>query len=202
MLGAAMLVVLASVPLAGGRLGALAEIRFQQSWTIPLALAVQILITTVVPEGAGALHSAAHLGSYALAAVFLFANRHLPGMWLIAFGAGLNLLVITANGGVMPADPGALGRAGLPTESGEFENSTVLKDPRLPFLGDVFAVPEPLPFANVFSLGDIVLVVGALVTLHRICGSRLALSRAGAKRPRSEDGQVSPRAGTPGSGRR
>jgi uncharacterized protein DUF5317 len=88
------------------------------------------------------------------------ANRRLSGLWLIALGATLNLLVIGINGGVMPADPAALERAGLPVVSGEFENSTVLEDPKLAILGDVFAVPEPLPFANVFSIGDVVLLMG------------------------------------------
>jgi hypothetical protein len=173
LIGVAMLVALASVPLAGGRLGELAEVRLGQRWTILAALTIQILITTILPEGSASLRAGLHLGTYALAGVFVAANRRLPGMWLIALGAGLNLLVIAANGGVMPADPAAMERAGLPIVSGEFENSTALADPRLPFLGDVFAVPAWLPFANVFSIGDVVLLVGGLLALHCLCGSRL-----------------------------
>ena len=168
-----MLVALVSVPLTGGRLGELAEVRLRQRWTILAALAIQILITTILPEGSASLHAGLHLGTYVLAGVFVAANRRLPGMLLIALGAGLNLLVIAANGGVMPADPGALERAGLPTVSGEFENSAALANPRLPFLGDVFAIPASLPFANVFSIGDVVLLVGGLLALHCLCGSRL-----------------------------
>jgi hypothetical protein len=31
----------------------------------------------------------------------------------------------------------------------------------LPWLGDVFAVPHGVPFANVFSVGDVLVVAGA-----------------------------------------
>jgi hypothetical protein len=173
LIGVVMLVAIASVPLTGGRLGALADIRPRHTWAILTAVAAQIVITTIAPDGSASLHAGLHVGTYAVAAIFVVANRRLPGLWLIALGAGLNLLVIAVNGGVMPADRDALERAGLPVISGEFENSTVLEDPELPVLGDVFAVPEPLPFANVFSVGDILLVLGGLVALHRSCGSRL-----------------------------
>jgi Family of unknown function (DUF5317) len=173
LIGVVMLVAIASVPLTGGRLGALADIRLRHTWAILTALAAQIVITTIAPDGSASLHAGLHVATYAVAAIFVVTNRHVPGLRLLALGAGLNLLVIAVNAGVMPADPDALERAGLPVVSGEFENSTVLEDPRLPALGDVFAVPEPLPFANVFSIGDILLVLGGLVALHRSCGSRL-----------------------------
>jgi hypothetical protein len=93
-------------------------------------------------------------------------------MLLTALGAALNLLAITANGGVMPASPAALARAGLADDPG-FQNSTVLADPRLAFLGDVFAVPASWPLSNVFSIGDVLIAAGLAWGLHRVCGSRL-----------------------------
>lgn len=171
---AVMLLGIGSVPLAGGRLSALMQVRLQQAWTIPTALAVQVFITTIAPDGNHSIHVAAHLGSYLLAGAFLVANRGLPFIWIIAIGGALNLLVITANGGVMPADADALRRAGWPTVSDQFENSTALTHPKLLLLGDVFAVPKWLPLANVFSVGDILLVLGGIAAVHRLCGSRLA----------------------------
>ena len=173
LIGVAMLLAVASVPLAGGRLGQLAEVRLRQVWAILTAVTLQVLITTIASGGSASLRAGLHLASYAIAAIFVVANRRLPGLWLLALGAVLNLLVIGVNGGVMPADPGALERAGLPVVSGEFENSTVLKDPTLPILGDEFAVPAPLPVANVFSIGDVLLLLGGLLALHRLCESRL-----------------------------
>ena len=39
---------------------------------------------------------------------------------------------------------------------------------RLWFLGDVFAMPRPVPVAKVFSIGDLILLAGAAVTLHAL----------------------------------
>jgi hypothetical protein len=165
---------IASAPLAGGHLAALMEVRLRHAWLIPAALGIQIYITTIAPNGSRGAHVAAHLGSYLLAGAFVFANRHLPFTWLVGLGGALNLLVITVNGGVMPADADALRRAGWPTVSDQFENSIALAHPRLLFLGDVFAVPKWAPFANVFSIGDLLLVLGGIAVVHRLCGSRLA----------------------------
>jgi hypothetical protein len=41
----------------------------------------------------------------------------------------------------------------------------------------VFAVPSSWPVSNVFSVGDVILVIAALLALHCLCGSRLALPR-------------------------
>src|SRR5207245_6639361 len=90
-----------------------------------------------------------------------------------------NFLVIAANRGVMPIRPAALTSAGLATAPRLFQNSAVVASPKLPFLGDIFAVPRPLPFHNVFSAGDIFVAVGAAVALHVICRSRLIPSGKG-----------------------
>jgi hypothetical protein len=174
---AILLLAVATVPLAGGRLQKLATVRLRSAWTLPVALAIQLAITTVVPNGPKTLYAGAHLASYGFGAAFLAANRRVPGVWLLALGASLNLLVIVANGGVMPADPDALRLAGWPVTSSDFENSTALAHPRLAFLGDVFAIPKLVPLANVFSIGDVLIVLGGIWAIHRICGSRLVPSR-------------------------
>jgi len=78
-------------------------------------------------------------------------------MALTALGAALNLLAITANGGVIPASPAALAMAGLPVDEPGFQSSTAVDDPRLAFLGDVFAIPASWPLSNVFSVGDVLI---------------------------------------------
>jgi Family of unknown function (DUF5317) len=177
LIGLVLLLCLATVPLAGGRLGALAELRFRAAWLALLGIGAQILVISVLPAGSAWLHHAAHLVSYGLIAGFVWANRRVPYVWLAALGGGLNLVAIVANGGVMPADPDALAAAGIEQKAGEFANSTVVMHPHLGFLGDVFAVPSSLPVSNVYSVGDVVLVVAALLAVHCVCGSRLALAR-------------------------
>lgn len=164
---------LATVPLAGGRLMALTEVELRGAPLMLAALGVQVLILAVLPDLPDAVAKALHGLSYVLAGAFLWANRRIPGLPLLALGACLNFVAIAANGGVMPASADALATAGVAHEAGEFTNSAAVADPRLGFLGDVFAVPAGWPGANVFSVGDVAILAGALWGVHRLCGSRL-----------------------------
>jgi hypothetical protein len=166
-----------AVPLAGGHLGALVEVRLRHGWAIFAALGLEIAAMDLpgLPDG---LRSLLLVAAYPVGAVFLAANWRLPGMPLVALGAALNLLAISVNGGVMPASPSALAGAGLGVQEPGFQNSTALADPRLAFLGDVFSLPASWPLSNVFSVGDVLIALGIVWALHRICRSRLAPSWA------------------------
>jgi hypothetical protein len=172
---------IASVPLAGGRLSLLSKLDVRAIWTVLAAAAIQVVITSAVRGGDHALHVGLHAASYALVAWFVVANRHLRGMPLLGLGAALNMIAISANGGVMPAAPAALRIAGIDT-SGGFANSAAVDHPRLLFLGDVIPVPGPWPIGNVLSPGDLLIVAGALILLHTSCRSRAG---AHARRARS-----------------
>ncbi len=196
-LAAIVLISALAVPVFGGRLSALADVRARLAWVLLLALGLQVLSVSVpgVPEP---LRPLLLLASYPVAAVFVLANRHLPGMVLIGLGALLNLIAMSANGGVMPASAAALDRAGLPLHSDTYVNSTLLEQPRLSFLGDVFAIPRPVPLHNVFSVGDISIALGVVVAVHGLSGSRLHPFRPPGRhvRPRRYRGRhVRPRRG-------
>jgi len=171
------LLVLISVPLAGGRLSKLANIDLRGAGFIFGSLVLQVLIVTVFPGGNPTLHRALHLVSYLLAAAFLVANRHLPGLRYVAAGALANAVAIFANNGVMPATAGALRAAGDPVNTKTFMNSTLLAHPRVPLLGDIFAIPKAWPLHNVFSLGDICITIGAVIAVHSLCETRLSRRR-------------------------
>ena len=178
LIGLAFLLCLASVPPARGRLSALADVRFRAAWLLLAAIAVQVVIVSIVPgQGSAAVHNAVHVATYLLVGAFVVANRHVPWVWLIALGGLSNFVAIAANGGVMPADPDAVAAAGLPLDPGRFVNSGVVADPALAFLGDVFWVPASWPVSNVFSVGDVLIVLGALLALHCVSGSRIAVRR-------------------------
>lgn len=164
----AALACVASVPLAGGRLAALAELRLRAAWAVLTAVGLQVGIVTLFPGGSPALHSVVHVATYALAAVFVWANRRVPGMVVVALGGAANLAAISANGGVMPAWPTALRIAGLQQGAG-YHNSTAVSGARLQFLGDVIPLPGPWPIGNVLSVGDLLIFAGLLVLLHRSC---------------------------------
>ena len=175
------LALFASVPLAGGRLSRLADIRVRAIWAVLLAVAIQVAITQI-PGGSHGVHVALHVFSYVLDAYFVFVNRRLTGVPVVAFGAALNVLAITTNGGVMPASASAVRIAGIAERAG-FDNSAALAHPHLGFLGDIIPVPGPWPIGNVLSVGDLIIFVGALIVLHAACASRL--------RPRVRSARIS-----------
>ena len=175
LLGLVFIACLLTVPLARGKLTALADLKLRRPWLALAGIGVQILVISVLPgSGPAHLHEAVHLFSYALLGAFAWSNRRVPGVPVILLGGLLNFVAIAANGGVMPADPDfAMHAAG-----GEgFVNSGAVEDPRLLFLGDVFATPDWFPLYNVYSVGDAFIVLGVLVLLHGVGGSRLVPRR-------------------------
>lgn len=162
---------------AGGSLSALGQVRLRYAPAIFGALALQIAIVSVLPGGSPWLHRVLHIGSYALAAVFIVANRRLAGMRMLALGTTLNLIAILANNGVMPASRSALRTAGRLTNSTDFLNSAAVPHPRLLFLGDILPVPHAVPLANVYSVGDVCIAIGVAIAIHGLAGSRLVARR-------------------------
>ena len=164
---AALLAVL-TVPLSGKSLAPLSRITLRHVWLVWLSIGTQLLITLIpgFPEAAG---EALHVCTFASAAAFIWVNRRIPGTPLIALGATLNFAAIAANGGTMPASAWAWHTAGFDVLTDGFENSNVVASPRLVWLGDVFAIPHGWPLANVFSVGDVIVVVGVGYFAHCVC---------------------------------
>ena len=176
---AAVILSVVTVRPAGGSFSGLGRARLRYAPAIFGALALQIAIISVVPGGSPGLHRVLYIGSYALAAVFVVANRRLVGMRMLALGATLNLIAILANNGVMPASRSALRTAGMLTNSTVFLNSAAVTHARLLFLGDIFPVPHAVPFANVYSVGDVCIAIGVAIAIHNLAGSRLVRRRSG-----------------------
>ncbi|HTW20591.1 MAG TPA: DUF5317 family protein [Mycobacteriales bacterium] len=166
-LGFCALLIVVMVPLTGGNLRRLAEIRLRWVPLALVALAVQVLIITIWPGMPHGIAVGAHIASYGMLAAVVWANRRLPGMLLIALGAGANALAITVNDGTLPASAGALHAAGIHPRVG-FQNSGVVAHPHLAWLGDIMVTPSWLPFQNMLSVGDLVLLSGALVLVMRV----------------------------------
>jgi hypothetical protein len=147
--------------LAGGRVGALGDIHIRL-WPLALGgLLFQVaLFSSPLAAAVGGWGPALYVGSTAVVLAALLMNLDQPGFRLIGLGAALNLAAIVANGGQMPASAEAwlalTGIAAVPTT--DFSNSIVAA-PSAPllFLGDIFVLPRPFPFANVFSIGDVMI---------------------------------------------
>ncbi len=125
--------------------------------------------------------------SYVLLVGFVWSNRQLPGIWLLASGLAANWLVILANGGYMPITYEALVGAGRGYLAANTDAGSVImgsKDILLPmaetrlwFLSDIFVIPPPFPLSTAFSLGDGLVMLG----LFRFVTTALGVPSGGAK---------------------
>ena len=153
--------------LAGGAVGRLAATKVRWAPVAVAGLGFQVLLFSSplasALADAGPVGPALYVGSTAVVAMVLAANLGQSGFRVILAGATLNLAAIVANGGFMPASPEAWaalhGTVGVPADV--LTNSTLATaSTPLAFLGDIFYLPRPLPFANVFSIGDVLIAVG------------------------------------------
>jgi hypothetical protein len=103
-------------------------------------------------------------------------------MPLIAAGALSNMTAILANGGFMPATPEAMASLGK-AQPAIYSNSAILTAPNLELLIDRFALPHGLPFANVFSVGDLLLAVGIFVLIVTVMHRRPEIPAGGLPSP-------------------
>lgn len=155
----------------------LAELQLRATWLVLLAVLVQLLI---LPLGQGAQPIVTwgmeylHIGSYLLLLFFAGLNYRERALWLMALGMLSNFIVITANGGHMPASIEALRAAGRMATvekllaDGVSGNVLLMSDQtKLNFLGDIFWLPSGVPFANAFSIGDLLLALGVIWLLQK-----------------------------------
>lgn len=160
--------------LVGGRPAGLADLQLRWSWIIVGGLLVQVvLFSEPVSERIGALGPPIYVASTAAVIAAVVANRAITGMLVVAAGAASNLLAIVANGGYMPVSAGAAAVLGAHSPSA-YSNSVQLPDPVLAPLTDIFALPPWVPFANVFSVGDILIGLGIVIVIVSAMRTRSA----------------------------
>ena len=148
----------------GGRLERLGDLRFRWGALAVAGLLVQVLLFSgPVASAIGTAGPVVYVASTAAVLLAVLRNIRIRGLALVAAGAATNLAAIAANGGVMPAAPEAVAGLGLAPEG--FSNSVVLADPVLRPLTDIFVLPPWLPFANVFSIGDILIGLGVIAVI-------------------------------------
>ncbi|NPV90728.1 MAG: DUF5317 domain-containing protein [Firmicutes bacterium] len=156
----------------GGRVKNLELLEIKKGGWAVAALAIQLVIFTPLARGFTSWVVPLHLVSYLMLGVFLFFNIGLKGFKTVALGWAANFTVIAANRGYMPADLDLVSRIASQSVVSSYEaggtmnNSAVLgESSRLPWLGDIFALPSWVPLANVFSLGDLFIALGCLIII-------------------------------------
>lgn len=164
--------------LLGGRIEGLAGLRIRWAAAVLAGMVVQvILFTDVVAVRVGELGPVIYVASTALVVAAVARNLRIAGMPIVLAGALMNLAAILANGGYMPAAASAMGEVGMALPSG-YTNSSLVAEPALWFLTDIFALPAWMPFANVFSAGDV--VIGAGIVTVIVAAMRRRMPRGGA----------------------
>ena len=151
--------------LLGGRPAGLAALQFRWPWLLIAGLLIQVvLFTDAVAAGVGDLGPVIYVGSTAAVFAGVLRNVRIPGMALVALGALSNLAAIVANGGYMPAGAAAMAALGK-SDPTIYSNSAVVAHPALEPLTDIFALPAWVPFANIFSVGDVLIGLGVVVII-------------------------------------
>jgi Family of unknown function (DUF5317) len=169
-----VLVAVALGLVLGGRLGNLARIELRWTGLFFAAIGLQLVAFPLAvapwrtPE---TLASVLWVASYGLLVVAAVRNRRLTGVPIIAAGMALNLSAILANRGTMPVRLAAMHEAGR-TDAVQ-ANSAALSDPSFAWLVDRWAAPDWVPLANVFSIGDVVIALGAMVIVLAGMGVRI-----------------------------
>lgn len=171
----------------------LPELRF--AWLVPLAFVPQWLIfywplTRLLP-----IHQLAAWAlviSQILLLFFTWANRRLVSFWVFGIGLALNLLVISLNGGLMPVSPETVqqimpattvSKLTLGSRVGSSKDVLLLEQQTyLAWLSDRFILPDWIPYKVAFSLGDMLIALGAFWLLWT-AGDQAALAEPGESRP-------------------
>ncbi|HEX7588567.1 MAG TPA: DUF5317 family protein [Anaerolineae bacterium] len=172
-----ILVVLAiSIVIAfgrGGRLGNLAHLNLRWRGVILAGFLIQVIIFSSFWQQRAetrALTNWAYILSLLVLLVALVYNFRLPGLSVITLGFFFNFIAIAFNGGYMPASPTAMQASGWPVLlPGQVMNNSIGMGPEtiLSFLGDIFAIPRGFIFSNVFSIGDVVIAIGAVILTQK-----------------------------------
>lgn len=135
---------------AGGRLTRLADLRLAW-WPVLLGAVALRIAAGYLGEVAPYAYVVAFAGVVAVA----LADRHVPGMALIALGAALNLVVVALNG-AMPVSREAIALVGgtFPTDALHRE-----LDPTARLVPFADVIPFPL-VRTAYSVGDVLIAAG------------------------------------------
>jgi hypothetical protein len=157
-------------------------------WLVLLAFLPQWLVffwsrtRTFVTDQTAAVVLVSSLG---LLLIFAWANRRQRAFWWLGLGLLLNLLVILLNGGLMPMNPETLSQLRPSAQAPEdwqlgrwLSNSKDIvlleEDTRLAWLSDRFLIPDWFPTRAAFSLGDVLISIGAFWLLWQAGSSSAA----------------------------
>ncbi len=160
---------------ARGRLDNLARLRFRWPWLVVAALVLReatLLSSLRNVEGIQYLYAASLA---ALVGWTVWHVNRVRGIWLVAAGSALNLVVIVANGGRMPV---VSELAGSLVQRGHLGQYVLMgPDTHLNWLADWIAAAGPVKEA--YSPGDLFVALGIAVVIVLAMRSRMGPDETG-----------------------
>lgn len=148
------------------------------SWMIFFAFSLQLLTSIMIFLGhpiAIKYRMILYVLSYGLLIMSLFFNIQFKSMWLIMIGAIANFAAILLNGGSMPIDMDILKKMGFKNllssiESGALPHYIPLEEAGgyTRYLGKILTTPNMYPLKQIFSIGDILVVVGIFFLIQNM----------------------------------
>jgi hypothetical protein len=171
------LILIAAILLAllrGGNLLRMADLEIRWKILILGGFLLQVVVFSNFWQANDVLKNLAppaYLLSLFLLMIALAKNYRVPGMIFLGLGFLSNSITIALNGGFMPASPFALEAAGMPPLApGQTSNNSIGMGPNtvLWFLGDIFAIPRGMPLPNIFSIGDVLIAIGAVYLIQKV----------------------------------
>jgi hypothetical protein len=157
----AIVVAIVVVPLTGGKLSRVADIRLRRVWLLFAGLGIQVLLELVdLPRARfDDVGLALLLLSYVFIIGFGLSNLLVTGMGVITVGIAMNAFVIALNQGMPYRVP-----EGQKTET-TVKHRPEKPDDVLPALGDTIVLDDPVNAA--ISFGDLVIAVGLVDLTYR-----------------------------------
>jgi len=161
----------------GGKLSRFAYIKFSKLWVFILAIVIQ---ASIVFFGLGGntfvldFIKELYILSYVLLFIGILTNINYRSLWVVVIGSIMNIFVFLSNGWKTPISIESLNLIGLSdlsamVESGSITLYTPLVDTtRYAFLADFIVIPQPYPFPQILSGGDIVIALGLFLFVQSI----------------------------------
>jgi len=164
----------------GGALERIAAIPLRYAWLVLLALALQWPLLRA-PAGLRQqtdVQQVLFWASHLLLLAFVALNWRLTAVKIVGLGVAGNLIVILANGGLMPITPETLVQINPGSSLAQWpagahygyskdiilsRQGTVLWP-----LSDILVLPPPFPWPTAFSLGDLIIALGIIILLQGV----------------------------------
>lgn len=155
-----------------GSIENLTRIRLRWPWLVLATLAVRAAIALTPLNRVDGVQYVYLAALTALVAWTLWQIDLVAGMWLVAAGSALNLIVIAANGARMPVAPALAGALVQQGHLGQY--SLMTSETNLNWLADWIALPGPVErvLREAYSPGDLIVAVGIAVILALAMRSR------------------------------